>query len=67
LIVENKVFEKAVMRIARLASLSDEQEALVVPLSNEACPALDVLEKHGSYNMDKQSMSYSEELQQMLK
>ncbi len=64
---EQSLWESCDENSAPCLSLSDEQEALVVPLLNEACPALDVLEKHGSYNLDNQSISYSEELQQMLK
>ncbi len=57
------------MRIARSLPLSDELEAVVVPLLKEASPAAEelVLDKQGSNNLDKQNMSYSEELQQKLK
>ena len=70
LIVENERFEKAVLRIARSLPLSDELEAVVVPLLKEdASSAAEelVLDKQGSNNLEKQNMSYSEELQQKLK
>ncbi len=70
LIVESELFEKAVMRIAHSLPLSDEQEALVVPLLKEASPAVEesVLDNEGSNNdLDNQSVSYSEELQRKLK
>jgi hypothetical protein len=44
LIVENELFEKAMMRIARSLPLSDELEAVVVPLLKEdASPAAEEL------------------------
>ena len=70
LIFENELFEKAVMTIARSLPLSDEQEALVVPLLKEACPAVEesVLDTQGSNDLDDhQHISYSEELQRKLK
>jgi hypothetical protein len=71
LIVENELFEKAVMRIARNLPLSDEQEALMVPLLKEEYPAVEALlvldEQEGSRDSDNQNTTYSEELQRKLK
>ena len=70
-IVESELFEKAVMRLARGLSLSDEQEALLVPLLKQECPAVDdavVLDEQGGLlNVDNRNVSYSEELQRKLK
>jgi hypothetical protein len=43
-LMENKLFEKAVMRIACSLPLSEEQEALVVHLLKEECPTVEPLE-----------------------
>jgi hypothetical protein len=56
LIVENELFEKAMMRIARSLPLSDELEAVVVPLLKEdASPAAEelVLDKQELNDLDK--------------
>ncbi len=73
LIVENELFEKAVMKIARSLPLSEEQEALVVPLIKEESPPVEPVEasssttkEHGAHN-NEDEISYSEELQQKLK
>jgi hypothetical protein len=73
LIVENELFEKAVMRIARSLPLSEEQEALVVPLIKEESPPVEPVEassstskEHGAHN-NEDEISYSEELQRKLK
>jgi hypothetical protein len=74
LIVENELFEKAVMRIARSLPLSEEQEALVVSLIKEESPPVEepveatssTSKEHGAHN-NEDEISYSEELQQKLK
>ncbi len=73
LIVETELFGKAVMRIARSLPLSEEQDALVVPLIKEESPPVEPVEassstskEHGAHN-NEDEISYSEELQQKLK
>jgi hypothetical protein len=70
LIVDNELFEKAVMKIACSLPLSEEQEALVVPLITEESPTVveplevssSTSKEHGAhYNDDDKS--YSEALQ----
>jgi hypothetical protein len=69
LIVENELFGKAVMRIARSLPLSEEQEVLVVPLIKEKSPTVEPQEvscspskEDGPHNNDDE-ISYSEALQ----
>jgi hypothetical protein len=61
------------MRIARSLPLSEEQEALVVPLIKEESPPVEPVEassltskEHGAHN-NEDDISYSEELQRKLK
>jgi hypothetical protein len=70
MIVENELFEKAVMRLARGFPLSEEQEAFLFPLLKEQCaepdtPASASADADEGSNVD--ALSYSEELQRKLK
>lgn len=66
LIVENELFEKAVMRVARGLSISEDQEALLAPLLKEDSKENEAPTEESRDERDNE-VSYSEELQRKLK